>query len=336
MIRYLLPGFAALLSLAAAAHALQGEKPGREMPREASEPEALRAFLPPFTAAPLVPPAASEGWGDLRISPSGRFFLAERTAGARRSVHLLDEHGVLFRGFSSPSCRWASARWSQSDASFFMECRAGRTGKPTYHRVNRVTEKATEVRMPGLGCWSATGHDYFIPVQPVPKLPAGRFQRYNSGHRAVGAALGASEPTWSPDGKLLAFTTERPRPAGVPAQEWSPVREVRVVPARGDVARVVMSRAGWTRLIQERGWLWASGPDTVAWSPAGDALFGVITARTEDEEIRYLMRMDRKEPRRDLQPVDNTTRIVSTSADGRHWVLEMNTGFYRLDFAAKP
>jgi hypothetical protein len=72
----------------------------------------------------------------------------------------------------------------------------------------------------------------------------------------------------------------------------------------------------------------------LVWSPAGDALFGTIVARTGSEELRYLMRMDLKQPRRELQRIDNTTRIVTVSAAGRHWILEMDTGFYRLEFEA--
>src|SRR5687767_4494776 len=81
-------------------------------PREARDPDDLKELLPPFTSTPFLPPSGSEGWGDVMISPSGKFFLAERTAPGRRSVHLLDENGTLLRGFSTPTCRYATARWS--------------------------------------------------------------------------------------------------------------------------------------------------------------------------------------------------------------------------------
>jgi hypothetical protein len=328
----------AALALAAAAAfgAPAGEKPGVMPQTEATEPEGLKALLPPFTEMSVVPPAASEGWSPLMISPNGKFFLGERTRGGRRSVHLFDENAMLFRGLGSSACRWSSARWGQSDWTFFLECRPTATGKPEYKKVDRVSEKETPSRINGLARWTAKGDDFYLPVTPTPKTPgAPRFQRYTSANKPVGIPLATDEPAWSADSTLLAFVTRRPRPADVPEKEWSPVGEVRVIPARGDVARVVLSRGSWTKLMEERGWKWASGPDNVAWSPTGDALFGVVTVRTGSEEQRYLMRIDLKEPRREFQLVDETTHLVSASADGKHWLIEMDSGAYRLDFDAK-
>lgn len=300
---------------------------------EATDPEGLKGILPPFSSSPFLPPSSAEGWGPVRISPTGKFFLVERTAGTRRSVHLLDREGTLVRGFASADRRWSSAQWGPSDLTFYMECRDRPNAPARYVKVERTTDKERPSPIKGLARWSATGQDYLLPLTPRPReAGAGRYQRFTLRNTPTGAPLGSSEPVWSPNGRLLAFATERPRPAELTEAEWPPVRELRVIPARGEVARVVLSRAAWTKLIQENGWKWASGPESLAWSPRGDALFGVITVRTGSEERRYLLRMDLGQPQRKLQLLDNTTHLVTASADGRHWLVEMDTGFFRLDF----
>ncbi len=325
--------FAGLLLGSGPTAAQRPDAAGSEPQVEAIDPDGLKRILPPFSSTPFLPPSPTEGWSDVQLSASGRYLLAARTQGAGRRVHLLDPQGASLRVFGKPTCRWAAGRWGQTEATLTLECRTAPRAAPTYVTVTRANAREVKSRVPGLAYWSASGQDYVLAISPAPRgFSASKYQRYTAAGRKTGSPLGSVEPAWSPDGSTLAYLTERARPAEVPLPEWSPVREVRIIPARGQVARVVLSRAAWTNLMQEHQWRWASGPDNLVWSPAGDALFGAIVGRTGSEERRYLMRLGLKESRRDLQLVDNTTRVVTVAAAGRHWIVEMDTGFYRLEF----
>jgi len=317
-----------LLAALAGAPLARAQPPGA-----AREPEALAGFLPPFTATPFDAPPAAGGWGPALLSPTGRFFLIERLQHDRRTVHVLDQDGEVLRGYASPDCAFSAARWGPTDAAIYQECRASPRGAPRYVRVERTSDRERPSRIRGLPIWAWGGQDYVLPIEPRPRTPgASLYRRYRADNVRVGDPLGVAEPVWSPDGRSLAFLTERPRPAGATEEEFPPLREVRALPARGTVPRVVLSRAGWTKLMEDRGWLWARGPDALAWSPEGDALFGLCLARTGDEEVRFFLRMDLKTPDRQTSLVGDATRWVSVSADGRHWLLEMDTGAYRLAF----
>ncbi|MCC2668956.1 MAG: hypothetical protein K0Q72_1427 [Armatimonadetes bacterium] len=312
--------------------------PGEEVVQDLPTPALLASFLPPFKAVLLerAPDAAS--WNTLRLSPTGKYLLAEVRVGLRQSVLLLDPDGGVIRDLTTD--RFASARglWGASDQQVLLECRAEPSSRPRYLKYNPVSEGNAPALVPGLPEWAPGGKDYLLAIAAGERLP-GRddgpvaFQRYSVTNDPVGRPLPADDPTWSGDGQWLAFLG---RPGMVPSDAASTLQllEVRVLPARGDVPRVVVSRAGWDRLARENGWSEATGPDDLVWAPAGDALFGICKARTGRGDEHFLVRMDLRTARRDVLPLPERTEIVTTSADARHWVLRMDERLFRLDFEA--
>lgn len=310
------------------------DQPGAEIQREDPDISLLQPLLPPFTATRIERDPDAEDCGPLSLSPSGRYLFAEVRAGDRQSVLLLDADGKLLRDLTREQAAFASAAWGSSDQQLHLELRGEAGARPRFLNHNPVTA-ATGAALPGgLPEWALGGKDYLLAIAtaeraPGKTVPSG-YQRYTSAHAPIGRPLAAEAPVWSGDGQWLAFLSAAARntePA--PAVQ---LREVRVLPARGEVPRVVISRGGWDRLAKEQAWQQATGPDTLAWSPGADALYGLCTARAELEGQRFLVRLDVRTPRRDVLPVPPSTEIVSVSADARHWIVRLGSRLYRLDF----
>ncbi len=314
------------------------DTPGQEATDGARIPAALQSLLPPFTATLFDPPPAGQGWGPVMLSPSGKAMLAQRREGGHVAVFLLDRNGEPVKDLTSEHYPLAEGVWGPDDTQILLECRREENGRAEFMKVFPASGRLLPASVAGLPTWAAGGKAYFLETGRTDSpsgghTAAGHFQRFTASNMAVGTPLLVTQPVWSGDGQWLAFLRERPRPAEADDKRFSPVREVRVIPARGTVQRVVLPFAAWDRLIKERGWRWASGPERLFWGPSGEALYGFCTARTDSEETRYLMRIDLKEPKRDVVAVDDLTDLVSASADGRHWLLQLGDRHYRLDLA---
>lgn len=323
--------------IAAMGAPLDLDQPGAEIQREDPDVSLLQPLLPSFTATRIERDPDVEGWGPLSLSPSGRYLFAEVRAGDRQSVLLLDADGKLLRDLTREQAAFASAAWGSSDQQLLLELRGEAGARPRFLNHNPVTA-ATGAALPGgLPEWALGGKDYLLALAtaeraPGKTVPSG-YQRYTSAHAPIGRPLAAEAPVWSGDGQWLAFLSAAVRDME-PAT--AALREVRVLPARGDVPRVVISRGGWDRLAKEQAWQQATGPESLAWSPGAEALFCLCTARTELDGQRFLVRLDVRTPRRDVLPVPPSTEIVSVSADARHWIVRLGSRLYRLDFKVPP
>jgi hypothetical protein len=315
------------------------DQPGAEILRDDPDVSLLQPLLPPFTATPVERDPDAEGWGPLRLSPTGRYLLAEVRTGNRQSVQLLDADGRLLRDLTRDQAPFASAVWGATDQQLLLECRGDAGSRPRFLAHNPVSAATTAVPRGGLAEWASGGKDYLLALAAGERtpgrddLPSG-YQRYTAAHDPVGRPLMAEEPTWSGDGQWLAFLTGAIKGAepAAPLQ----LREIRLLPARGDVPRVVLSRGGWERLAKEQAWQQATGPESLAWSPNAEALFCLCTARAELDGQRFLVRVDVRTPRREVLPVPVSTQIVSVSADARHWIVRLGSRLYRLDFKVAP
>lgn len=313
--------------------------PGTEVQPREPDPSPLQPLLPPFSAVALEQDPDAEGWDALRLSPSGRYFFAEVRAGERRSVLLFEGDGKLIRDLTRDVAPFASAAWGASDQQLLLECREKPNQRPRFMTCNPATGAVTASPRGGLPEWALGGKDYLLALATAERGPGktdgfSGFQRYTATHDPIGRPLAAEEPVWSGDGQWLAYLA-----ASAPGSEPAPaasLQEVRVLPARGDVPRVVISRGGWDRLAREQGWQHASGPDGLAWAPAGDALFCLCTARTELDGQRFLVRLDVRTPRREVLAVPEDTVLISASADARHWLVRLAGRLYRLDFKTPP
>lgn len=331
---------AAALFLATDREAWPQDAPGQEPSEGARIPAALQELLPPFTAFPFDPPPASQGWGPVSLSPSGKSLLAQRREGERLAVFLLDRNGEPLKDLTSEHYPIAAGVWGPDDTQILLECRQEANSRAEYMKVFPASGRLLPASVAGLPSWAGGAKSYLVETGRTDSpsgghRTAGQYQRFTSANVAVGGPLTVSHPVWSGDGQWLAFLRERPRPADAEERSFSPVREVRVIPARGSVQRVVLPFAAWDRLIKERGWRWVSGPKSLFWGPSGEALYGFCVTRTDSEETRNLMRIDLKQPKRDLVAVDDLADLVSASADGRHWILQLGDRHYRLDLAER-
>lgn len=317
------------------------DKPGQELPEGARIPAALQPLLPPFTASLFDPPSAAQGWGPVSLSPTGKYFLAQRRQDESRGLYLLDAQGETVQEVITDETSVTAAGWGLDDTLVHLETRKKPGGSPTYQRRHLPTGRSVVSKVAGLPLWPLRGKTYLVRVAGTESpsggqaLP-GHWQRYTATDAAVGAPLQVLEPTWSADGKWLAYLRPKVRGPMQDERTFSPIREVRIMPSEGSLPRVVLPFAAWDRLMKERGWRWASGPERLFWAPAGEALFGFCTARTGNEETRYLMRIDLKQPKRDFVPVEEPAQILTASADARHWILQLGERYYRLNFQAKP
>lgn len=300
------------------------DRPGQETHAAPPDPSILQSLLPPFTAAALERAPEVDGWGPLQLSPAGRFCLAQLRSGARQSVSLLDANGVPLRDLTTDRAVSAAAVWGYSDQHILLEMRPQPTAKPEFQHLDRVSGAITPATIPGLPHWSPLGKDYWL------SLPGG-WQRYAGEGNATGHVVVAREPVWSGDGQWLAYTAAHGRADEKPSPV-SGLEEVRLLPSRGDVARVLVSAPGWERLAKEKGWSEARGPERLVWSSTGDALFGFVNARTEAGEGRFLVRLDLHSPKREALPVPPETRLVSASGDTHHWLVQLGDQLFRLDF----
>lgn len=310
------------------------DQPGAEVPREEPDSSLLQPLLPAYSAVLLERDPDVEGWGPLRLSPSGRFLFAEVRTGDRQSVMLLDAEAKLLRELSHELSPLVSAAWGATDQQLLLECREKADARPRYFVHNPVKGTTSAAARGGLPEWASGGKDYLLALATAERTPGRQdvpsgFQRYTAAHDPIGRPLAAERPAWSGDGQWLAFVTSVVKDE---PEALAELQEVRVLPARGEVPRVVMSHSGWNRLAKEGGWQQASGPDCLTWSPEGDALYGICTARTEVEGQQFLIRMDVRAPRRQVLPVPAGTEIVSVSADARHWIVRLGSRLHRLDF----
>lgn len=310
------------------------DQPGAEVPREEPDSSLLQPLLPAYSAILLERDPDVEGWGPLRLSPSGRYLFAEVRMGDRQSVMILDGEAKLLRDLSHDLSPLVSAAWGASDQQLLLECREKADARPKYFVHNPVKGITSAAVRGGLPEWAAGGKDYLLALATAERTPGRQdvpsgFQRYTAAHDPIGRPLTAERPAWSGDGQSLAYATSvvKDQPEAL-----AELQEVRVLPARGEVPRVVMSHGGWNRLAKEQGWQQASGPDCLTWSPEGDALYGICTARTEVEGQQFLIRMDVRAPRRQILAVPAGTEIISASANARHWLVRLGSRLYRLDF----
>ena len=312
------------------------DTPGEEVPPPPPDPAILASILPPFKSELLEHDPEIAGWEALRLSPTGRYLLAEVRAGRKQSVQLLDPDGKLIRDLTAD--RYTSARglWGATDQQLLLECRAEGSTRPRHLKYNPVSEGSAPAVVPGMPEWAPGGRDYLLALAAAERSgdePVA-FQRYTVANDPVGRPLPVEDPVWSADGQWLAFLGR----SAVPTTEnaGSQLLEVRVLPARGDVPRVVVSRGGWERLAKENGWTEASGPENLTWSPAGEALLGICAAHTERGEEKFLVRMDLRTAHREVLAIPAKTEIVTTSADARHWIIRLEDRLFRLDFEAPP
>jgi len=302
------------------------------------EPTLLEPLLPPFDALAMEFPTDAEGMGPLRLSPGGRYCLAELRTARGQSVLLFDADGKLIRDLTSDKYSHASGAWGASDQQVLLECRTAPGTRPTHLRVNPTTGAIAAGSMPGLPDWAPGGKDYLVGLavdSPGVEREPAWFQRYTSANDPVGRPLAIAEPVWSGDGLWLAFAAQAKAAETAPTEVLS-MNEVRVLPARGDIPRVVLSRGGWSRLAKTNGWLRSAGPERLAWSPGGDALFGVFAVLTDTGDQKCLVRMDIRSPRRDVLLLPADSELVSASADTRHWIVRLGDRLFRLDFEHQP
>lgn len=331
----------AVLGTGAGRSALAQDTPGQELPEGVRIPAALQPLLPPFTATLFDPPAAAQGWGPLSLSPTGKYLLAQKRQDDARGLFVLDLQGETVQEVVVDEGVISSAVWGFDDTLVYLEVRKSPTGGSTFMRRHLPSGRAVSTKVGGLPLWPVRGKNYLIRTGGTESPSGGQalpshWQRYTAKDAVVGTPLQLLEPAWSADGKWLAYLRPKVRPPMQDERTFSPIREVRIMPAEGSLPRVVLPFAAWDRLIKEKGWRWASGPERLFWSPGGDALFGFCTARTGDTETRYLMRIDLRQPKRDFVPVEEPAEILTASADARRWILQLGDRFYRLDFQPKP
>lgn len=308
--------------------------PGAEPVLPGAGPEVLEPLLPAFEAAPLEWPVRFGPLHHLRLSPTGRYCLAKRINGGRESILLLDENGRQIRDLTENRFQEADAVWGATDEQVLLEVRVTPNQPPAHLRVNPLAGTHVPAALPGLPHWAAGARDYHLDLGADDDNPhhAG-LQRYTAADAPVGRPLAATAPVWSGDGQWLAFIARQPQ-AETEEAAALPWNEVRVLPARGEVPRVILSRGGWERLARTHGWLGGSGPRQVAWSPTGDALYVMFNARTPAGERKYLARLEIRTPKRELLEVPLETEILSVSANARHWIVRLGERLFRLDFAA--
>jgi len=313
--------------------------PGAEISRPEYVPELLEPLLPNFAAQVMELPSDADGMGPLRLSPSGRYCLAEQRVGRKQSVLLFDADGKLLRDLTGDHYIHAIGAWGANDQQVLLECRTTLGARPVRLKVNPATGASSAGSVPGLPGWSPDGKHYLLGlavdspgVEPEPAW----VQRYTAANDPVGRPLAVLEPAWSADGLWLAFSAQPSKqPEGAEPAERK-LNEVRVLPVRGDVPRVVLSRGGWAKLARANGWIGGEGPEQLAWSSGGDALYGVFTVRTETGPQKCLVRMDVRSPRRDVLPLPIAAELISASADARHWIVRLGDRLYRLDFEPQP
>ena len=318
---------------------LELDQPGAEILREEPDATLLQSLLPPFTATHVDRDPDAEGWGPLQLSPSGRYLFAVVRTGDRQSVVLLDADGTFIRDLTREQAPFASASWGVTDQQLLLEFRGEPAARPRFLIHNPVSASTAAAPRAGLPEWALGGKDYLLGLSTAERTAGGgevpsTYQRYSAAHAPVGRPLMADEPVWRGDGQWLAFLAASAR-MSEPASPLQ-LREVRVLPARGEVPRVVISRGGWERLAKEQSWQQASGPESLAWSPAAEALFCLVTARAELDGQRFLVRLDVRTPRREVLAVPPGTEIVSVSADARHWIVRLGSRLFRLDFKGAP
>ena len=91
------------------------DTPGQEPPEGARIPAALQPLLPPFTATLFDPPSASQGWGPISLSPTGKYFLAPRKQDENRGLYLLDALGETVQEVVTEEVIVSAAAWGFDD-----------------------------------------------------------------------------------------------------------------------------------------------------------------------------------------------------------------------------
>jgi hypothetical protein len=309
--------------------------PGAEVIRPEYEPELLEPLLPDFEVQRLELLSDADGRGPLRLSPTGRYCLAEQRVGQKQTVLLFDADGQLLRDLTGDRFTHATGVWGANDQQILLECRTAPGARPVQLKINPVTGASSAGSVPGLPGWAPDGKHYLLGLavdRPGEEAEPVWVQRYTAANDPVGRPLAASTPIWSADGLWLAFGAQRAKPVDEPSPSEHHLNEVRVLPVRGEVPRVVLSRGGWTKLAQANGWLGGAGPEQLAWSPRGDALYGVVTVRKEAGSQKCLVRMDVRSPRREILALPSEAALVSASADARHWIVRLGDRLFRLDF----
>jgi hypothetical protein len=313
--------------------------PGAEIIRPEFDPELLEPLLPNFEAQTMELPSDADGMGPLRLSPTGRYCLAEQRVGRKQSVLLFDADGKLLRDLTGDRFSHATGTWGANDLQVLLECRVTPGARPVHLKINPVSGASSAGSIPGLPGWAPDGKHYLLGLSidsPGEEPEPAWIQRYTSANDPIGRPMAVRGPVWSADGMWLAFGAQPPKPADDVEPTDYKMNEVRVLPTRGDVPRVVLSRGGWMKLARANGWLSGDGPQQLAWSPGGDALYGLFTVRTTAGPQKCLVRMDVRSPRREVLSLPAAAELVSASADARHWIVRLGDRLFRLDFVLDP
>ena len=281
----------------------------------------LRSLLPPFRITQLnFPPPSDTRYGPPQLSPHGGYIAAtyrpdrEDPMGPA-SVRVHSAAGEYIFDLTAGHFPRATFVWGRTDAEIILSATDQR-GDHGYYTIDPRRQVFQPSGHGALPFFAPNKRDY------VARLEDG-FRRVRDGV-PQDPAIEGSTPRWSPDGSRYALTTALPRP--------STAREVRVVVLPEGIQRMVLARADWHTELARRGWAGGSGPADVAWSPRGDALFGVVHGRRAEVDEHLIWRLDPRGGTRKAAPVDEDTQFISASRNWKRWIIRSEGRYWGLDF----